>query len=138
MRTRGGFADVDKLTISKIRYLAIDLFDIWKVVHSGWRAQHCTAIHAFSKIREFISLEELVLVRFSAPYLERRSWPGLVFEESESSRVEAGQSLLGDELKSCFIQATIFSDLCREAEKYPDWNVPFVRIVDARAAGLED
>lgn len=139
IRTRGGFADdiyVDETTISKIRYLAIDLDDIWKVVHSGWRAQHCTAIHAFSKIREFVSLEELVLVRFSAPYLERRTWPGLVFEESEVSALETKQGLLGNELRSCFIQATIQSDMLREAEKYPEWNVPLVRIVDARAAGL--
>lgn len=138
MRNRGGFADVDKATLGKIRYLAIDLDDIWKVVHSGWRAEYCTAIHAVGKLREFDCLEELVLVRFRAPYIERRGWPGLVFEESESSAtVESQQSLLGQDLKSCFIQATIQSDIEREGEKYPGWRIPLISIVDARAADLD-
>jgi len=135
MRTRGGFADVDKVTISKIRCLAIDLDELWRVVHSGWRAQYGTAIHRLIKLREFLSLEELVLVRYLDSFIiERWSWPGLVFEERESVGKDKGQGFQGNEF---FIQATIQSDIEREAKKYPGWKVPLVRIVDARKAELD-
>lgn len=114
---------MDRTTLGKIRYLAIDLDEIWIVVHSGWRAEYRTALRALDKIREFGSLEELVLIRGRAPHLERTAWGGLVLRTVES---------LGEELKSCFIQATIQSDLEREGEKYPGWRVPLIRIVDPR------